>query len=146
LYIYIYIYIYIYVDKEEDVGSYWMTIRKGEDTLIWRRKLWIALCVDLGGRRIIKKKTKWMNDGGNIFSVRLVLTSHKMNDGGNIFSVRLVLTSHKTKRYISEDHILNFQRCNNLKYHVFIHTLVNYAVSNGDYTGWFGRKDQCFGA
>jgi len=24
---------------EEDVGSYWMTLRKGEDTLIWRRKL-----------------------------------------------------------------------------------------------------------
>ena len=26
-------------DEEEDVGSYWMTLRKGEDTLIWRRKL-----------------------------------------------------------------------------------------------------------
>jgi hypothetical protein len=25
-------------DKEEDVGSYWMTLRKGEDTLISRRK------------------------------------------------------------------------------------------------------------
>jgi hypothetical protein len=31
-------------DKEEDVGSYWMTLRKGEDTLILKRKLWIALC------------------------------------------------------------------------------------------------------
>ena len=31
-------------DEEEDVGSYWMTLRKGEDTLIGRRKLWIALC------------------------------------------------------------------------------------------------------
>ena len=26
-------------DEEEDVGSYWMTLRKGEDTVIWRRKL-----------------------------------------------------------------------------------------------------------
>jgi hypothetical protein len=26
-------------DEEEDVGSYWMTLRKGEDTLIERRKL-----------------------------------------------------------------------------------------------------------
>jgi hypothetical protein len=26
-------------DKEEDVGSYWMTLKKGEDTHIWRRKL-----------------------------------------------------------------------------------------------------------
>jgi len=26
-------------DEEEDVGSYWITLRKGEDTLIWRRKL-----------------------------------------------------------------------------------------------------------
>jgi len=26
-------------DEEEDVGSYWMTLRKGEDTLIWWRKL-----------------------------------------------------------------------------------------------------------
>ena len=29
---------------EEDVRSCWMTLRTGEDTLIWRRKLWIALC------------------------------------------------------------------------------------------------------
>jgi hypothetical protein len=34
-------------DKEEDVGSYCMTFRKGEDTHIWRRKLWIALYVEL---------------------------------------------------------------------------------------------------
>ena len=26
-------------DEEEDVGSYWMTLRKGKSTLIWRRKL-----------------------------------------------------------------------------------------------------------
>jgi hypothetical protein len=26
-------------DEEEDVGSYWMTLRKGEDTLIRRKKL-----------------------------------------------------------------------------------------------------------
>jgi len=32
---------------EEDVGSYWMTLRKAEDTLIWKRKLWIALCGEL---------------------------------------------------------------------------------------------------
>jgi len=25
--------------EEEDVRSYWMTLRTGEDTLIWRRKL-----------------------------------------------------------------------------------------------------------
>ena len=31
-------------DKEEDVRSYWMTLRTEEDTLIWRRKLWIAIC------------------------------------------------------------------------------------------------------
>jgi len=34
-------------DEEEDVGSYWMTLRKEEDNLIWRRKLWIALCGEL---------------------------------------------------------------------------------------------------
>jgi hypothetical protein len=33
--------------KEEGVGSYWMTLRKGEDNLIWKRKLWIALCGEL---------------------------------------------------------------------------------------------------
>jgi hypothetical protein len=26
-------------DEEEDVGNYWMTLRKGEDTHIRRRKL-----------------------------------------------------------------------------------------------------------
>ena len=31
-------------DKEEDVRSYWMTLRTEEDTLIWRQKLWIAVC------------------------------------------------------------------------------------------------------
>ena len=39
-------------DKEEDVRSYWMTLRTEEDTLIWRRKLWIAIC---GG--IVLEKT-----------------------------------------------------------------------------------------
>jgi hypothetical protein len=24
---------------QEDVGNYWITLRKGEDTLIWSRKL-----------------------------------------------------------------------------------------------------------
>jgi hypothetical protein len=33
--------------KKGDVGSYWMTLGKGEDTVIWRRKLWIALCGEL---------------------------------------------------------------------------------------------------
>jgi hypothetical protein len=40
-------------DKEEDVGSYWMTLRKGEDTLIWRRKLWIALCEELALEEVL---------------------------------------------------------------------------------------------
>ena len=31
-------------DEEEDVRSYWMTLRTVEDTLIWKRRLWIALC------------------------------------------------------------------------------------------------------
>jgi hypothetical protein len=30
-------------DEEEDLRSYWMIFRKGEDTLIRRRKLWKAL-------------------------------------------------------------------------------------------------------
>ena len=29
--------------KEEKVRSYWMTLRTEEDTLIWRRKLWITI-------------------------------------------------------------------------------------------------------
>jgi len=31
-------------DEEEDVRNYWMTLRTGVDTLIWRRRPWIALC------------------------------------------------------------------------------------------------------
>jgi hypothetical protein len=34
-------------DEEENVGSYWMTLRKREDTNIWRRKRKIALCEEL---------------------------------------------------------------------------------------------------
>ena len=48
-------------DEEEDVRSYWMTLRTGEDILIWRRSLWIALCggivleeaLDLSSDRIL---------------------------------------------------------------------------------------------
>jgi hypothetical protein len=41
------VYIYYIFIKEEDVGSYWMTLRKGKNILICRRKLWIALCGEL---------------------------------------------------------------------------------------------------
>jgi hypothetical protein len=34
-------------DEEEDVGSYWIALRKGEDIPISRRKLWIALYGEL---------------------------------------------------------------------------------------------------
>ena len=53
-------------DEEEDVKNYWMTLRTGEDILIWRRRLWIALCggivleeaLDLSSDRILNE---WMN-------------------------------------------------------------------------------------
>ena len=34
-------------DEEENVGNYWMTLRKGEDALVGRRKLQIVLCGEL---------------------------------------------------------------------------------------------------
>ena len=34
-------------DEEENVRSYWMTLRTGEDIHIWRRRLWIALCANI---------------------------------------------------------------------------------------------------
>ena len=51
-------------DGEEDVRSYWMTLRTGEDTLISKRRLWIALCggivleeaLDLSSDRLLNKK------------------------------------------------------------------------------------------
>ena len=51
------------VDEEEDVRSYWMTLRTGEDILIWRGRLWIALCggivleeaLDLSSDRILNE-------------------------------------------------------------------------------------------
>ena len=54
------------MEWQEDVRSYWMTLRTGEDTLIWRRRLWIALCggivleeaLDLSSDRILNE---WMN-------------------------------------------------------------------------------------
>ena len=54
----------------EDVRSYWMTLRTGEDTLIWKRRLWIALCggivleeaLDLSSDRLLNKiNTKILN-------------------------------------------------------------------------------------
>ena len=51
-------------DEEEDVRTYWMTLRTGEDTLIWKRRLWIALCggiileeaLDLSSDRLLNNK------------------------------------------------------------------------------------------
>ena len=48
-------------DEEEDVRSYWMILRIGEDILIGRRRLWIALyggivleeALDLSSDRIL---------------------------------------------------------------------------------------------
>ena len=64
-------------DEEEDVRSYWMTLRTGEDILIWRRRLWIALCggivleeaLDLSSDRILNE---WMNEWGKTLSVDLI--------------------------------------------------------------------------
>jgi hypothetical protein len=52
-------------DEEEDVGSYWMTLRKGEDTVIWKRKLCIAQCAELALGRglgpVVRQTSKWIN-------------------------------------------------------------------------------------
>jgi len=53
-------------DEEEDVRSYWMTLRTGEDIPIWRRRLWIAPCrgivlveaLDLSSDRILNEWSK----------------------------------------------------------------------------------------
>jgi hypothetical protein len=64
---YMYIpYILYKENKEEDVGSYWMTLRKGEDSLIWKRKLWIPTMwrarFGRGFGPVVRQTTKWMND------------------------------------------------------------------------------------
>jgi hypothetical protein len=42
-------------DEEEDVSSYWMTLKKWEGTGNWRRKHWIALFWELTLERVIKR-------------------------------------------------------------------------------------------
>ena len=57
-------------DEEEDVRKYWMTLRTGEDTLIWKRRLWIALCggivleeaLDLSSDSILNNNNIYIND------------------------------------------------------------------------------------
>jgi hypothetical protein len=34
-------------DEEKDENSYWITLKETEDTGIWKRKHWIALCGEL---------------------------------------------------------------------------------------------------
>ena len=49
--------------RQEDIKRYWMTLRTGEDILIWRRRLWIALyggivleeALDLSSDRILNE-------------------------------------------------------------------------------------------
>ena len=52
---------------EEDVRSCWMTLRTGEDALIWRRRLWIALC------------------GGIVLEEALDLSSDRLLNNNNTF-------------------------------------------------------------
>ena len=53
-------------DGEEDVRSCWMTLRTGEDTLIWRRRLWIALCGGIVLEEALDR-TMWRNRFGGGF-------------------------------------------------------------------------------
>jgi len=46
--------------RDRRLSSYWMTLRTGEDTRIWRRKLYIALC------------------GGTVLEEALDLSSNKL--------------------------------------------------------------------
>jgi hypothetical protein len=55
---------------------------------------------------------KWPEEGGNALSGSWYLPATKRN-----------VTSQKT-------HSLNLYRCNNLKYHAFIHILFNYAIGS----------------
>jgi len=65
--------------EEEDVRSYWMTLRTGEDILIWRRRLCIALyggiilaeVLDLSSDRILNE---W-----NTFSKKKTLFTSKLD-------------------------------------------------------------------
>ena len=62
-------------DGEEDVRSCWMTLRTGEDTLIWRRRLWIALCggivleeaLDLSSDRLLNNNNTKTTQLNNLF-------------------------------------------------------------------------------
>ena len=54
-------------DEEEDVGSYWMTSRKGDVTLIWKRKLLIPLYRKLALKEVLdlskdRLQNEWNND------------------------------------------------------------------------------------
>jgi hypothetical protein len=40
-------------DKKEDLSSYWMTLRKREDSRILKRKHYIALCGELALERTL---------------------------------------------------------------------------------------------
>ena len=68
--------------EEEDVGSYWMTLTKGEDTLIWKRKLWIALCgehaleeaLDLSQNRLLNDEMMYCTDIDKLY-----IQSHEVN-------------------------------------------------------------------
>ena len=65
-------------DEEEDVGSYWMSLRKGEDTLIWRRKLWIALCGELALEEALDLSwDRLLNEWMNYYVIRCEVVSAK---------------------------------------------------------------------
>ena len=61
-------------DKEEDVRSYWMTLRTEEATVIWRRKLWIAIC------------------RGNVLEEALNLSSDRLLDDDDVYRPRLIFS------------------------------------------------------
>ena len=82
-------------DEEEDVRSYWMTLRTEQDTVIWRRKLWIAICggivledaLNLSSDRLLDERRKtpynkpteihnWKHHEGHLVGMMYFLQSH----------------------------------------------------------------------
>jgi hypothetical protein len=73
--------------------DYWRTAvwcvmtTEGEDTLVWKRKLWIALCGERFGRGfgpVVRQTTEWMNDCWQVASWYVVTADNLLLDTGNL--------------------------------------------------------------
>ena len=99
-------------DEDEDIRSYWMNVRKWEDTGYWKRKHWLAPCGEFGLDKAVdlpQSRLRDDNDDDNVILVGiqslnlLKPTGYVMHQEFNIQQLYVLPTLYLCVLYLSEN-------------------------------------------